>query len=179
MGTQRGLAPQALLIIRKLYTLEKLARDAKMTPDERHRMRQEKAKPIWDDLRAWLDKHLGTAPPQSLTGKAMSYLAADWPRLIRYLDDGRVEISNVLCENAIRPFVIGRKNWLFSDTPAGAHASAKLYSIIETAKANGLEPYAYLRLIFEKLPQATTLADIEALLPWNVHAAQATRSVAN
>ena len=179
VGTERGLAPQALLIIRKLYTLEKLARDAKMTPDERHRMRQEKAKPIWDDLRAWLDKHLGTAPPQSLTGKAMSYLAADWPRLIRYLDDGRVEISNVLCENAIRPFVIGRKNWLFSDTPAGAHASAKLYSIIETAKANGLEPYAYLRLIFEKLPQATTLADIEALLPWNVHAAQATRSVAN
>ena len=74
----------------------------------------------------------------------------------------------MLCENAIRPFVIGRKNWLFSDTPAGAHASAKLYGIIETCKAAGIEPYAYLRHIFEKLPQAITLADVEALLPWNV-----------
>ena len=170
-GQERGLAPQALLIIRKIYAIEKLARDGKMSAEQRHKLRQEKAKPIWDVLRAWLDRNLGAAPPQSYTGKAINYLAVDWPRLIRYLDDGRVEVSNVLCENAIRPFVIGRKNWLFSDTPAGAHASAKLYSIIETAKANGLEPYAYLRLIFEKLPQATTLADIEALLPWNVAAA--------
>ena len=170
-GTERGLAPEALLIIRKLYTVEKLARDAKMSAmsaQQRHKLRQEKARSIWDELRAWLDKNLGAAPAQSLTGKAINYLAADWPRLVRCLDDGRVEISNVLCENAIRPFVIGRKNWLFSDTPAGAHASAKLYSLIETAKANGLEPYAYLRHIFEKLPQATTLADVEALLPWSI-----------
>jgi transposase len=167
-GQERGLAPQALLIIRKLYAIEKLARDAKMSAEHRHTLRQDKAKPIWDELRAWLDKNLGATPPQSLTGKAINYLAADWPRLIRYLDDGRVEISNVLCENAIRPFVIGRKAWLFSDTPAGAHASAKLYSIVETAKASGLEPYAYLRHIFEKLPQATKPADTEALLPWNV-----------
>ena len=172
-GYERGLAPEALKIIRKLYALERLARDAKMTPDERHKLRQEKAKPIWDELRAWLDRNLGAVPPQSLTGKAMSYLAADWPRLIRYLDDGRLEISNVLCENVIRPFVVGRKAWLFSDTPAGAHASAKLYSIVETVKAAGREPYAYLRHIFEKLPLAVTLADIEALLPWNV--AQPTR----
>ena len=167
-GHEKGLAPQALLIIRKLYAVEKFARDANMTPEQRHRLRADKAKPIWDELRVWLDKNLGAAPPQSLTGKAISYLAADWPRLVRYLEDGRIEISNVLCENAIRPFVIGRKNWLFSDTPDGAHASARLYSIIETAKANGIEPFAYLRLIFEKLPQAKTLADIEALLPWNV-----------
>ena len=167
-GQDKGLAPEALLIIRKLYGFEKQARDEKMSAEERHKLRAEKAKPIWDELRIWLDKNIGAVPPKSLTGKAMSYLATDWPRLVRYLEDGRVEISNVLCENAIRPFVIGRKNWLFSDTPDGAHASAKLYSIIETAKANGLEPYAYLRHIFEKLPQATTLVDIEALLPWNV-----------
>ena len=167
-GQERGLAPEALLIIRKLYAIEKHARDAKMSTEQRHTLRQEKAKPIWDELRAWLDKNLGAVPPQSLTGKAINYLAADWPRLVRYLDDGRVEISNVLCENAIRPFVIGRKNWLFSDTPAGATASARLYSIIETCKAAGIEPFAYLRHIFEKLPQAITLADIEALLPWNV-----------
>jgi transposase len=168
VGRERGLAPEALQIIRKLYAIEKLARDAKMSPEQRHKFRQEKAKPIWDELRSWLDKNLGAAPPQTYTGKAINYLAADWPRLVRYLDDGRIEISNILCENAIRPFVIGRKNWLFSDTPAGAHASAKLYSLIETAKAAGLEPYAYLRLIFDKLPQATTPADVEALLPWNV-----------
>lgn len=87
---------------------------------------------------------------------------------MRYLDDGRLEVSNVLCENAIRPFVIGRKNWLFCDTPAGAHTSAKLYGLIEKAKAASIEPYAYLKDIFEKLPQATTLADLEALLPWAV-----------
>jgi transposase len=167
-GTERGLAPEALLLIRKIYMIEKLARDANMTAADRHRLRNEKAKPIWDELRAWLDRNRNATPPQSLTGKAINYLAAEWPRLIRYLDDGRLDVSNVLCENAIRPFVIGRKNWLFSDTPAGAHASARLYSIVETAKAAGLEPYAYLRHVFEKLPQAVTLADVEALLPWNV-----------
>jgi len=177
-GSERGLAPQALLIIRKLYAIERLAREGKMTAEQRHKLRQEKSKPIWHELRIWLDKNLGAAPPGTYTGKAINYLAADWPRLIRYLDDGRVEISNVLCENAIRPFVVGRKAWLFSDTPAGAHASAKLYSIVETAKACGLEPYAYLRLIFDKLPQAVTLADVEALLPWNVRAAHATHCVA-
>ena len=167
-GSEKGLAPEALLIIRKLYAVEKLARDKNMTPEQRHTLRAEKAKPIWDELRVWLDKNLGATPPQSLTGKAINYLAADWPRLVRYLEDGRVEISNVHVENAIRPFVVGRKAWLFSDTPAGAHASAKLYSIIETAKAAGLEPFEYLRLIFAGLPLAITLADVEALLPWNV-----------
>ena len=86
-------------------------------------------------------------------------------------------MDNNLCENAIRPFALGRKNWMFSDTPAGAEASARLYSLVETAKANGLEPYAYLRRVFTDLPQATTLEDIEALLPWNI-APTATRSVA-
>lgn len=107
----------------------------------------------------------------------MGYLADEWQKLIRYLEDGRIEISNVLCENALRPFVVGRKAWLFSDTPKGAIASARLYSLVETAKANGLEPFAYLRHIFTMLPQARTLEDIEALLPWNV-AKPATQSVA-
>ena len=83
----------------------------------------------------------------------------------------------MLCENAMRPFVVGRKAWLFSDTPKGAIASARLYSLVETAKANGLEPFAYLRHIFTMLPQAKTLEDIEALLPWNV-VKPATQSVA-
>jgi transposase len=88
--------------------------------------------------------------------------------LIRVLDDGRIEVDNNGCENAIRPFVLGRKAWLFADTPAGADASARLYSLIETAKANGVEPYAYLRHVFAELPKANTVDEIEALLPWNV-----------
>ena len=88
--------------------------------------------------------------------------------LIRYLDDGRLEIDNNLAENAIRPFAVGRKNWLFSNSVNGAKASANLYSIIETAKANGLEAYDYLRHIFTELPKAKTLDAFDALLPWNV-----------
>ena len=90
----------------------------------------------------------------------------EWGKLIRYLDDGRLEIDNNLAENAIRPFVVGRKNWLFRHSVKGVKASANLNSIIETAKANGLEPYAYLRHVFTKLPKAQTLENIEVLLPW-------------
>ena len=87
------------------------------------------------------------------------------------------KVDTNLIENAIRPFVIGRKAWLFSDTPAGAEASARLYSLIETAKANRCEPYAYLCHVFTELPKAKTLAEVEALLPWNF-ARPATLSIA-
>ncbi|GAB3317736.1 hypothetical protein GCM10027428_21120 [Haliea atlantica] len=83
------------------------------------------------------------------------------------MEDGRLEIDNNLAENAIRPFVTGRKNWMFSDSVAGVNASANLYSLIETAKANDLEPYAYLRNVYTQLPRATTIEEIEALLPWH------------
>jgi transposase len=99
---------------------------------------------------------------------AWNYLHNEWGRLTRYLDDGRLEIDNNLAENAIRPFVVGRKNWLFSNSVAGVNASANLYSLIETTKANGLEPYAYLRYLFAELPRAETVDAIEALLPGNV-----------
>ena len=102
---------------------------------------------------------------QSATGKALHYLHNEWSKLIRYLNDGRLEIDNNHAENAIRPFVIGRKNWLFSGGVRGVKASANLYSLIETAKANGLEPYAYLRRVFTELPKANTVEAIEALLP--------------
>jgi transposase len=122
---EQGLAPEALLIIRKLYAIEKLARDANMTPDQQHKLRAETTEQIWDELRASLDKNLGAVPPQSLSGKAISCLAADWPRRIRYLENGRTTRSNVFFENAIRPFVTRRKKWLFSDTSAGANASKR------------------------------------------------------
>ena len=89
--------------------------------------------------------------------------------LIRYLDDGHLEIDNNGAENAIRPFVLGRKNWLFSASVKGVKASANLYSLIETSKANGLEPYAYLRHVFTELPKAETVEAIEALLPGNMN----------
>jgi transposase len=105
---------------------------------------------------------------QTATGKALNYLHNEWTKLIRYLEDGRYEIDNNRAENAIRPFVVGRKNWLFSDSVRGVKASANLYSLIETAKANGLEPYAYLRRVFTELPKAETVEAIEALLPGGI-----------
>ncbi|MCL7931821.1 IS66 family transposase, partial [Halomonas llamarensis] len=96
--------------------------------------------------------------PKSTLGKALHYLDHQWPRLTRFLDNGLIPLDNNPAENAIRPFVVGRKNWLFSHTPSGAHASAAIYSLIETAKANGLPPYEYLRYVFETLP---TLNDDE------------------
>jgi transposase len=163
-----GLAKQGLELIQKIYRVEREARDRELDCHTRKQLRDEKARPLWDELRRWLDRSIGQVPPQPLTGKALGYLDKQWPRLIRYLDDGRVEVDNNLTENAIRPFVMGRKAWLFSDTPAGADASARLYNLIETAKANGLEPYAYLRNVFTEMPKATTANDVEALLPWNV-----------
>ncbi len=159
-------AQQGLQAIQALYRIEREVKTA--TPDERYRLRQEKAKPLIETMRTWLDGVLPTVPPESLTGKALTYLHNQWTKLIRYLDDGRLSIDNNRVENAIRPFVTGRKNWLFSDTVHGAKASANLYSLIETAKANRLEPYHYLHYLFTALPKAKTLEHIEALLPYNL-----------
>ncbi|HDY84030.1 MAG TPA: IS66 family transposase [Halieaceae bacterium] len=163
---KKGKAHQGLALIQKLYRVEKQAR--RLTSDERYTCRQQQARPTLDELRRWLDDSLPLVPPTSATGKAMHYLRREWDKLVRYLDDGRLEIDNNGAENAIRPFVVGRKNWLFSASVKGVTASANLYSLIETAKANGLEPYAYLRYLFTALPKAETVEVIEALLPGNV-----------
>ena len=105
--------------------------------------------------------------PQSVPGKAVNYLASNWNRLERYVEAGFLPIDNNPAERAIKPFVIGRKAWLFSDTPKGATASAQIYSLVETAKANGQEPYTWLRHVLERLPHAQSIEDYEALLPWN------------
>jgi transposase len=160
---QRGKAHRGLALIQKLYRIEKQVR--KLKPGPRHSHRQRHARPVLDELRTWLDVALPQVPPTSMTGKALNYLHNEWDKLVRYLDDGRLEIDNNAAENAIRPFVLGRKNWLFSASVKGVKASANLYSLIETAKANGLEPYAYLRHVFTELPKATTVEAIEALVP--------------
>jgi len=167
-----GSGDQALYYIQTLYRLEKEARTNELSPEEIYNMRQEKAKPILEDFKKWLMKKSTQTPPKGLLGKAVSYTLKQWDRLIGYLENGHLTIDNNMAENSIRPFVIGRKNWLFAGTPGGAEASAILYSLIETAKANKLEPYSYLRHIFEKLPTASNLHDFEALLPWNIDQVQ-------
>jgi len=161
-----GKADQALAFIQKLYAIEKRIKDR--PPDERYRIRQLEAVPIIDKLKAWKDKSLATVLPTTALGKALTYLHNQWHRLVGYLDDGNYPIDNNPAERAIRPFTIGRKNWMFSKSQAGATASANLYSLIETAKANELNVYDYLKLIFKELPNAQGIEDIEALLPWNV-----------
>ena len=163
---KRGKAHRGLVLMQKLYRVETQART--LSAPERYVHRQRHARPILDTMRSWLDEALPQVPPMSATGKALNYLHNEWHKLIRYLDDGRLEIDNNGAENAIRPFVLGRKNWLFSNSVKGVNASANLYSLIETAKANGLEPYAYLRHVFTELPKAQTLEAIEALLPGNI-----------
>jgi transposase len=163
-----GKADQALTYIQQLYRIEFEIKEK--TREEKFNARQQQTKPTIDKLKSWLDDSVARALPKSLTGKALYYLHEQWPRLIRYIDSGDYPIDNNPAENAIRPFVIGRKAWLFSASQQGADSSANLYSLIETAKANGIEPHAYLNKIFTELPNAKTLQDIEALLPWNIKA---------
>jgi transposase len=115
-----------------------------------------------------LDKSLESPIKQGKLAKALTYLNNQWLKLAPYTENGAWPIDNNRAENAVRPFVIVRKNWIFAATPKGASASANLYSLIETAKANGLEPSAYLTEVFTKLLQVNNVEDIEALLPWNV-----------
>lgn len=161
-----GKADQGLAFIQSLYRIEQTLKDK--GTHEKFIARQQQSQPILDKLKEWLEKSLPTTPPQTPIGKALNYLHNQWSHIINYVRDGDYPIDNNAAENAIRPFVIGRKNWLFSASQKGAVSSANLYSVIETAKANGLEPYAYLKRIFTELPNAKTLGQIENLLPWNL-----------
>ncbi len=160
-----GSADVALSYIRKLYGIESQAKKNNLSVEEIQLERQNISKPILDEFKIWLRKKQNQTPPKGLLGKAISYTLKQWPRLIIYLEDGRIRMDNNLVENAIRPFVVGRKNWLFSGSPAGAKASATIYTLIENAKANGLEPYKYLRYLLEKLPHAETQEEYKVLLP--------------
>lgn len=168
-----GQARVALEFIRELYRIERslAERQRPCEPEERLRVRVQHSAPVMQQFHAWLEALTPNVLPQSLLGKAVHYALGQWPKLTIFLTHADVPLDNNRCENAIRPFVIGRKGWLFSDTVPGALASANLYSLVETAKANGIEPHAYLSHLFDKLPLATTVEDFEALLPWNVKAA--------
>lgn len=155
---------QAIAFIQKLYAVEKPIKNA--DTETRLKARQENSLPILTKFKAWLDKQ--NVNPSSKLGEAILYTLKIWSRLTVYCSDGRLEIDNNEVENKIRPFAVGRKNWLFSTSQSGAKSSANLYSIIETAKANGLNEYEYLRWLFTKLPSANSVEDFESLLPWNI-----------
>lgn len=121
-----------------------------------------------EQIEALALQHLHDVLPGSLLGKALHHVTAQWPKLARYVDDGRYPIDNNACENAIRPFVVGRRNWLFADTVGGANASANLYSLLQTCVANGIDGYQYLRALLVELPKAKTVEDFESLLPWRL-----------
>jgi transposase len=167
----KSLADEALDYIGNLYQIEKEAQRRELDAIQIYQLRQEKAKPLLDKFKDWLETNQPLTPPKGLLGQAISYTLANWEKLIIYIEDGRLRPDNNLVENAIRPFVVGRKNWLFAGSPDGAKASATFFTLIETAKANGLEPYAYLRYIFEKLPLAQTQEDLKDLLPQNINPA--------
>lgn len=152
--------------IRKLYVIEDRIKD--LEPEQKKVQRQALSRPILGELKDWLETNSRRVPKDSLTWIAIHYTLNQWDLLVGYCEDGRLNISNALAENAIRPFAVGRRNWLFSDTPRGARASATCYSLIETAKSNGLEPYAYLQHVLQHIAAADTLEKIEALLPWNM-----------
>lgn len=164
-GQKVSKADVAIGKIRKLYAIEQRIEDLGL--EQKTAQRQQLARPVLDDLKHWLQSNASRVPKDSLTAKAITYTLNQWDYLVGYCDDGRLRISNALAENAIRPFAVGRRNWLFADTSRGAKASATAYSLIETAKANGLEPHAYLHHVLTHIAAADTVEKIEALLPWN------------
>jgi len=167
---QSGSVDVALGYIKKLYGIEKRAKSRKLNSEQLVIVRQNEAKPLLEKFRKWLEKKALHVVPKSLLGKAVSYSLDQWPRLVGYLEVGYATPDNNLAENAIRPFVVGRKNWLFAGTPDGAGASATIYSLIETAKANRLDTYKYLRYLFENLPFAESEEDYRKLLPQELDA---------
>lgn len=161
-------AQQGLQFCNQLFTIERELKNA--SPEERHKVRIERSRPILDAYLAWLRQQRSRTLQKSALGQAILYSLNQWDKLTAFLQDGRLEIDNNRSERSIKPFVIGRKNWLFANTPRGARASAIIYSMIETAKENQLNPFKYLTYLFEQLPQLSDPKDPEALdnlMPWS------------
>jgi len=160
-------ASEGLEFCNRLFAIEEKLKE--FTPQQRYEQRLEQLKPVLDAFLTWLKAKKTQALPKSAFGQAITYCLNQWPKLTNILKDGRLELSNNRGERAIKPFVIGRKNFLFCNTPKGATSSAIAYSIVETAKANGLSPFHYLKYLFEQLPNININdADIlDSLLPWS------------
>jgi len=180
LPSSRTLANAAMMdYIRPVYQVEgrikalreEYAARGEVLPLEAVRaLRQEKSKPILEKFKAWVDELLPGTPPNSALGKALGYTSRQWPKLVRHLDHPEIPVDNNYIEQQIKHYATGRKAWLFSYDAVGAQASANLYSLVMTCRANEIEPYAYLNYLFEHLPAASTVAQVEALLPWNLKA---------
>ena len=166
-SNKKGKAHIAVTYISKLYAIEKQAREQNLTSEEIFELRQEKSKPILEKFKVFLDELVPRVPPKSAFGLAIAYALNAWIAINIYLEEGRLNIDNNPVENKIRPFALGRRNWLFMGNARGAKAAATIFSLIESAKANGLEAYYYLRHILSKLPSCKTKDDLRALLPHN------------
>jgi hypothetical protein len=163
---RKSPAYAGLELCNKLFAIERALRGK--TPEERYAQRQLRSRGVLDEMRAWLLAQAPTVVPKSPLGQAIGYCLWQWDKLTTFLLDGRLEIDNNRAERAIKPFVIGRKNWLFANTPRGARSSAVLYSVVESAKANGLVPEAYLRFLFERLHRIDSKdpTALDPLMPW-------------
>ncbi len=166
MPNKEGVAWHIVKLIAKLSVIEEEIKI--LSAAEKQAIRQAKSKVIINEIQDYLIKHQSIIPPKSLLGEAVGYTLNQWPKLLRFLDDGRLDISNNLSERGIKPFVIGRKGWLFADSVAGAHAAATIFSIIETCKYHQVEPYDYLRYVLDVIPRCNTIEDYEKLLPYNI-----------
>ena len=165
----KGRANKAISFISRLYALETQAKNKKLSPLERYQLRQAKALPILTKFKEWLDEANEKIIKNSYIGKAIKYNLNQWHKLIRYVDDGHLGIDNNITERDIRPFTTGRKNWIFSKSVNGATASAMLYSIVMTCRANDINPYYYFLHLFKTLPNhCHDDGDFSYLMPWNV-----------
>jgi transposase len=164
----KGSADVALASINELFKIERTLREQDLTPQQFMQQRRQQVEPITGKLLLWLQERENQVPPSTTLGKAIGYALGQWSKLVRYLDSPLLGPDNNACERAIRPFVIGRKNWLLSGSPAGAEASAAWYSLIETAKLNGIEPYLYLLFALSRLTDSKDPSDYHFLLPWNI-----------
>jgi len=163
-----GAGHEFVKLIAELYKVEREAGRLELAGEKLREYRRAHAGPVLAKIKDRLDKKVVVTIPQSLLGKAINYTLGQWSKLAAYIDHPEAYIDNNLVENTIRPFVIGRKNWLFSGSPRGAYASAAIYSLIESAKANDLEPYWYLRYLFENLVQARREDSLAQLLPTEI-----------
>ncbi|MFT6303249.1 MAG: transposase [Granulosicoccus sp.] len=141
---------------------------SELSDEERYEQRQKIAVPRLAKLKRWLDEKQPKVAPDTLTRKAINYLINQWDHLVLYCEYGQLRISNILAENAVRPFAVGRCAWLFSDSSEDAEASAAMFSLIESAKPNGVEPYAYLQYVIGHIAAADTDEVLDALMPWNM-----------
>jgi len=161
-------AEEGIKYIRKLYNLEDSLRGKNLDEEIFLEQRKAAAQVILDEFKSWLLKRADELQPSGLMGMAVHYTLNQWDKMTAYLGSYHLTPDNNACENAIRPFVVGRKNWLLCGSERGAKSSCGIYSLIETAKQNGLIPAYYLRALFEKAPYAYSAEDWEKLLPWNI-----------